>query len=143
MADTKVLIVDDEVDFADALAERMRNRGLHADTTNSGEDALELVQKQTYDAVVLDLAMPGMDGIETLKRMLALNADLQVILLTGRATVAKGVEAVKSGAFEFLEKPAKFETLVEKINAAKSRTIMLSDEKMNDMVDQILKRKGW
>ncbi|MCK4462009.1 MAG: response regulator, partial [candidate division Zixibacteria bacterium] len=87
---TRVLIVDDERDFAGALAERMQNRGLEVDTAYSGPEALKFVASRTYHAVVLDLAMPGMDGIETLQRMLSLNADLQVILLTGRATVDKG-----------------------------------------------------
>ena len=143
MPSTNVLIVDDEEDFANALAERMNNRGLQADVAFTGEAALEAVESKPYDAVVLDLAMPGMDGIETLKRMLAFNADLQVIILTGKATVKKGVEAVKEGAFEFLEKPVRFDTLVEKINIAKSRASTLTEERLNDMIDEIMKRRGW
>jgi len=143
MPKTQVLIVDDEEDFANALAERMTNRGLTADVAFSGDKALELVESKPYDAVVLDLAMPGMDGIETLKRMLAINADLQVIILTGRATVTQGVEAVKEGAFEFLEKPVHIDALVDKINVAKSRKSTLTEERLNEMIDEITKRKGW
>ena len=143
MAKTHVLVVDDEQDFASALAERMRTRGLDADTAFSGEDAIELIKTRTYDAVVLDLAMPGMDGIATLKAMLALNADLQVIILTGQATVSAGVEALKQGAFEFVEKPVKLDDLVGKIDQASSRSSELTESSMNDMIDQILKRRGW
>jgi DNA-binding NtrC family response regulator len=143
MPNTSVLIVDDEEDFANTLAERMNNRGLKVDVAFNGESALEFVESKPYDAVVLDLAMPGMDGIETLKRMLALNSNLQVIILTGRATVKKGVEAVREGAFEFLEKPVRFDTLVDKINLAKSRASELTEERLNDMIDEIMKRRGW
>jgi len=143
MADTKILIVDDEEEFASTLAERMNNRGLKADTVTSGEEALQSIADVSYDAIVLDLAMPGMDGIETLKRMLSLRPELQIILLTGRGTIQKGIEAVKSGAFEFLEKPVKFDTLLSKIDEAKSRKMTLTAEKTNDMIDELLKRKGW
>ena len=140
---TRVLIVDDEEDFANALSERMRNRGLEADTAFNGPDAIKLVKSHSYDAIVLDLAMPGMDGIETLKRMLAVNANLQVIILTGQATVSKGVEAVKEGAFEFLEKPVRLDELVGKIGQAKSVCTALTESRINDMIDEIVKRKGW
>jgi len=140
---TRVLIVDDEEDFANALSERMRNRGLEADTAFNGPDAIKLVKSHSYDAIVLDLAMPGMDGIETLKRMLAVNANLQVIILTGQATVSKGVEAVKEGAFEFLEKPVRLDELVGKIGQAKSVGTALTESRINDMIDEIVKRKGW
>jgi len=140
---THVLIVDDEQEFASALAERMRTRGLVADLAFSGKDAIDRVKNTNYHAVVLDLAMPGMDGIQTLNAMLAVNSDLQVIILTGQATVSKGVEAVKKGAFEFLEKPVNLNALMEKIDKAKSRSSELSETKMNDMIEEIVKRRGW
>lgn len=143
MEKTRVLIVDDEQEFARSLAERMENRGLETETVFSGEEAVERIKSQPFDAVVLDMAMPGMDGIETLKAMLAINADLQVIILTGHATISAGVTAVKEGAFEFLEKPVKIEALVGKIDQAKERSSALSDAKITDMIDQIVKRHGW
>jgi len=143
MRNTRVLIVDDEQEFAKSLAERMETRGLVTDTVFSGEEAIEHVKAHHFDAVVLDMAMPGMDGIETMKAMLAINADLQVIVLTGHATVSTGVTAVKEGAFEFLEKPVKLETLVGKIDQAKSRSSALSEAHMVDMIDEIIKRRGW
>jgi DNA-binding NtrC family response regulator len=143
MAKTRVLIVDDEQEFAKTLAERMNTRGLQAEAVFSGDDALKAVKSSGFDVVVLDLAMPGMDGLETLKKMLEINPDLQVIMLTGQATVGKGVEAVKEGAFEFLEKPIRMEALVERIDKAKSKSTEISESRMNDMIDEIVKRKGW
>ncbi|MBD3402885.1 response regulator [candidate division GN15 bacterium] len=143
MAKATVLLVDDEVEFATALAERMRRRELEVDTAENGMAALELVKKKAYDAIILDLAMPGLDGLETLKLMLQESPDLQVILLTGQATVEKGVEAVKLGAVEFLEKPAKIELLMEKINEAQTKRTQLSEDHVEDMINDILKRKGW
>lgn len=140
---TRVLIVDDEEEFATALAERMRTRGLDASTAFSGNVAIEMVRANPYDAVVLDLAMPGIDGMQTLRSMLAINADLQIIILTGHATVSKGVQAVKEGAFEFLEKPVRLDELVDKIDNAKSVSSALSESKMNDMIEEIMKRRGW
>lgn len=143
MAYARVLIVDDEKDFADALGERMRKRDLEVDLVGDGPSAIKSVTERSYDAVVLDLVMPGMDGIETLKQILSIKPDLQVILLTGRGSIEKGVEAIKSGAFEFLEKPVKFEDLLDKIKMAKSKKEALTEEHTSQMIDEILKRKGW
>ncbi len=143
MDGTRVLIVDDEQEFAESLAERMENRGLVTSTVFSGEEAIEQVKSHPFDAIVLDMAMPGMDGIETLKALLEINADLQVIVLTGHATVSAGVTAVKEGAFEFLEKPVKIEALVGKIDQAKSRSSALSEAKMKEMIDKIIGSHGW
>ena len=143
MDGAKVLLVDDEVEFTEVLAERMQARGLSVVVAASGPEAIEKARETVFDAVILDLAMPGMDGIETLKRLLALNPDLQVILLTGRATVQKGIEAVKSGAVEFLEKPAKLEVLLEKIEKAKTDRFLLTQKRMTEDINEILKSKGW
>jgi DNA-binding NtrC family response regulator len=143
MDGTRVLIVDDEADFVEMLSMRMSNRGLIVDSALSGPEALQLIDKNEYDAVVLDLAMPKMDGLETLKRMLSVNPNLQVILLTGHATVDKGVEAIKSGAFEFLEKPVKIDALLNRVEEARARRAALSETKIEDMIDEIVKRRGW
>ena len=102
----KVLLVDDEADFLDTLSERMRDRGMDVSTTTSAEDALKKLDAESYDAIVLDLMMPEMDGLELLKAIKKKRPELQVILLTGYATVGKGIEAMKLGAVDFLEKPA-------------------------------------
>jgi DNA-binding NtrC family response regulator len=143
MADAKVLIVDDEVEFGRVLSERMEARGLSADTAESGMEAIEMIGKRSYDAVILDLMMPEMDGIETLKRLLEINPDLQIILLTGRATMDKGIEAVKLGAVEFLEKPAELNTLMEKIRVAQDKKMVLDEGRIDTMISDLMKKKGW
>lgn len=143
MLSINVLIVDDERDFADALAERMKKRNFHVDIAEDGPSAINCVSNNNYDAIVLDLVLPGMDGIETLKQIVSINPDSQVILLTGRGTIEKGVEAIKSGAFEFLEKPVKLENLLDKINKAKTKKDALTEQHTNEMIEEILKRKSW
>lgn len=141
--DARVLLVDDEVDFIDVLAERMEARGLQVDKANDGQSALKIASQKYFDAIILDMAMPGMDGIETLKRLMIQNPDLQVILLTGKATLQKGIEAVKLGAVEFLEKPADIDLLLEKIFEAQSERHILSEKRAEQTVSEIMKHRGW
>jgi len=143
MAKARVLLVDDEQDFREVLSERIKARGLDVDSVASGMEALEMADKQDYDAVILDLAMPEMDGIETLKRLLSKHAELQIIVLTGHATVKDGVEAVKLGAADFLEKPADLATLMAKIEEAQSKKVSLFESQLDDKISGILKKKGW
>lgn len=143
MAEEKILLVDDEIEFTAALAERMENRGLDVDTVESGEAALEAVEKEDFCLIILDLSMPGMDGLETLKRMRAAKPELQIIVLTGRATIEKGVEAMKLGALDFLEKPADIKALMEKFELAKGKRKVLMAKQYQERIDDILKKKGW
>ena len=143
MTDVKVLIVDDEEDFCDIRAERMEARGFQVNTVNSGAAAIEHVKQRSYDAIILDLAMPEMDGIETLKRLLVVNPDLQGILLTGHATIDKGVEAVKLGAADFLEKPADLDSLVRKVKDARLKMLNLFEKRLGESIDDIIRKKGW
>jgi DNA-binding NtrC family response regulator len=143
MADEKVLLVDDDKTFTEILAERIGNRGLKVDVAENGEAALKMIKEASYDAIVLDLAMPGMDGIETLRLLLEKQPELQVILLTGHATVEKGVEAVKSGAMDFLEKPVDLQKLLKKIQQAKSQKMLLVEDKIQQDITDIIRKKGW
>jgi DNA-binding NtrC family response regulator len=143
MTDITVLLVDDEEDFVEALAERLVARGLRADTAGSGAEAIARVKERAYDAVLLDMAMPGLDGLQTLKALLAINPDLQVILLTGRATLQQGVEAMKLGALDLLEKPADIATLEARIENAARRRTSLDDQRVQNRVGDILRKKGW
>jgi DNA-binding NtrC family response regulator len=128
----KVLLVDDEQDFLDALSERMRLRGMEVSVAASGEEALRKVENETYDAIVLDLMLPGMDGLEALKIIKARRPQMQVILLTGRATVEMGVEAMKLGAMDFMEKPADIGQLIAKIKKAQARKMILVERKSEE-----------
>jgi DNA-binding NtrC family response regulator len=143
MTTTTVLLVDDEEEFVEALAERLQVRGLSVVTASNGAAALECAKERVFDAVLLDMAMPGLDGIQTLKGLLAINPDLQVILLTGRATLQQGVEAMKLGALDLLEKPADITALVSRIEDAAMRRISLDDKRVQQRVSDILRKKGW
>lgn len=139
----KVLLVDDEKEFIETLAERMQTRGMEVSTTTSAKKALEMVDTETYDAIVLDLMMPEMDGLEALSVLKGKNPDLQIILLTGQATVEKGIEAMKLGAMDFIEKPADLETLTAKIKKAKAKKMVLVEKKTEEKISKILTSKNW
>jgi DNA-binding NtrC family response regulator len=139
----KVLLIDDEKDFLDVMAERMRNRGMEVTTASSPLEALELVAKESFDAIILDLQMPEMDGLEALEKIKAKKPELQIILLTGHATVQKGVEAMKLGAMDLLEKPAKLSDLTAKIKAASSQRMLLVEKQSEEKIRKILTTKAW
>ena len=138
-----ILLVDDEEQFLKVLSKRLEGRGMKVDTSTSGEDALNRVHGKEFDAIILDLAMPGMSGIETLKRIRSENPDVQIIMLTGHGTVEKGIEAMKAGAVDFLEKPADLNKIMEKISEAKRKRIILFEKKHEEHIKEILKSKGW
>jgi len=139
----KILLVDDEKDFTEVLSERMETRGYSVEIVNSGPAAIKKVKEKSYDAIILDLSMPEMDGIDVLKILLKDNPDLQIIFLTGHATLEKGIEAVKLGAVDFIEKPVNIEQLLEKVNEAKTKRDLLSQKKTEMDIKDILKKKGW
>ena len=143
MSDLRVLLVDDELDFLDVLAERLRMKGFTVVAADGGAAALEAVEAQTFDAIVLDMAMPGMDGIETLERLLEGNRIRQVILLTGRATLEQAATAIRLGALDLLEKPADLETLVKKIELAATKRWSLEEKRIEEKVSDIIRKKGW
>ncbi|HMK60185.1 MAG TPA: response regulator [Dissulfurispiraceae bacterium] len=114
----RVLLVDDEARFVEILAERLRMRGVSVDTTTSGEAALKLVGEKSFDAVLLDLSMPGMGGTEVLREMKKIKPALQVIILTGQGSIQATVEVMKEGALDFMEKPVDINKLIEKLKEA-------------------------
>ncbi len=139
----KVLLIDDEQDFIETLAERMRARGMDVSATTSPKDALKKAETESYDAIILDLMMPEMDGLETLRILKEKNPDLQVILLTGQATVEKGVEAMKLGAMDLMEKPADLKALTEKIRKAQAKKMIIVEKKTEGRIKTIIGGKGW
>jgi DNA-binding NtrC family response regulator len=115
----KVLLVDDEKDFLDIMAERMTARGMDVATAGSAEDALKMVVAESYDAVVMDLMMPEMDGFKALKLFKQSRPDLSIILLTGNVPEETCREAIRLGALDVIEKPADLNLLTEKIGKAR------------------------
>ncbi len=139
----KVLLVDDEEDFIKTLAQRLEMRGLKVTGATRGEEAVDLADKQNFDAIVIDLAMPGMDGLETLKRIKESHPDAEIIMLSGQGTVKSGIEAMKLGAEDFLEKPVDMQELLTKIDEMKAKRILVLQKQSMEEIEQILKTKAW
>ena len=129
MEDFRVLIVDDEPDFLETILKRLKRRKIDAMGVSSGKDALDLLERQPFDVVILDVRMPGMDGIETLKEMKKRRPLMEVIMLTGHASVEAGMQGMQLGAFDFVMKPADIDELLEKIRQAHERK-QLHEERM-------------
>ncbi len=139
----KVLLIDDEEDFVEALAERMKARGMDVTASTSGREAISKVENESYDAIVLDLQMPEMDGLEVLSALKKMNPNLQIILLTGHATVEKGIEAMKLGAMDLLEKPADLQVITEKIKKAQAKRMILVEKETEKKIKDIMTSKSW
>jgi DNA-binding NtrC family response regulator len=117
-----ILIVDDERLYGDVVAQRLKQRGFAADGVSSGLDALKrLEETNTIEVVLLDLKMPLMDGIATLQLIKKEYPLVEVVMLTGDATIDSAIEAMKSGAFDYLVKPFDIDQLIDKINTAAKR----------------------
>lgn len=140
---TKVMLVDDESEFIEILSQRLETRGLKVMTATSGEEALVMIEDQNIDVAVVDFAMPGINGVETLKQIKEKRSDIEVIMLTGQGTIQSGIEAMKHGAIDYLEKPVDLNILMEKIRFAKQQRMLALKEKSADEVKNILKSKSW
>ncbi|MCF8068027.1 MAG: response regulator [Desulfobacterales bacterium] len=133
MAPVNLLIIDDEKDFAETLAERLEKRGYIISCAFNGREALKIIEKhKEIEVVILDIKMPGMDGIETLKGIRKINPLVEIILLTGHSTVKTAVEGLKHGAFDYLLKPIEFDDLLSRINDAASKE-KLHEKKLRDV----------
>jgi DNA-binding NtrC family response regulator len=117
----RVLLVDDEEEFVQTLSERLALRDYDITTSLSGDDALEKIKHYNYDVVILDVAMPGVDGIDALREIKKMKPLTEVIMLTGHGTVETAIEGMKLGAFDFLMKPCNTEDLDTKIKKAQAR----------------------
>ncbi len=122
-----VLVVDDERDFLEPLVERLKLRKLQAEGVDSAEAALTYLAGHSVDVVVLDVKMPGMDGIQALREIKARHPLVEVVLLTGHASVESGMEGLELGAFDYLIKPVKLDELLERILEAYDRKTVLQE----------------
>jgi DNA-binding response OmpR family regulator len=118
MKDMKVLLVDDEKEFVQALSERLKMRNMQPDAVYDGDQAISYVEENEPDVIVLDLKMPGIDGIETLRRVKKAYPKIQVIILTGHGTEKDEERARELGAFDYLEKPVDIDSLVKRMKKA-------------------------
>ena len=127
-ASIKVLLVDDEQTLTEFLAKRLLKEGFMVKATFSGEEAIEAVSDSDYDVAVVDLKMPGMDGVETQKGLKKIQKYLQCIVLTGYGSIESALESGQENAFNFLLKPIDYENLVENIRKAYDRKVELQTE---------------
>jgi two-component system, OmpR family, response regulator CpxR len=139
----KVLLVDDEQEFVEVLAERLEARGFDVRTSFSGDDALIKLKESEADIVILDVLMPGKDGMETLREIKQLNPLVEVIMLTGHATIETAISGLKLNAYDYLMKPTDTEALVTKITNAYRRKASQEERIRVAEVERIVKTKGW
>jgi DNA-binding NtrC family response regulator len=118
---TKVLLADDEKDFVEMLSLRLKEVGEKITVAYSGQEALDTLEQADIDVVILDIKMPGMDGIETLREIKKQFPLVEVIMLTGHGSTETAVEGMKLGAFDYLMKPADFDDLTLKLEGARKR----------------------
>lgn len=124
MEGIRLLLVDDEEDFRTTLANRLRKRKMEVAGAASGSEAIELVKERPFDVAIVDVKMPGIDGIETLRQIKHLNPLLEVIMLTGHASVESGIDGMKLGAYDYLMKPCDIDELLLKVGDAYHRKLV-------------------
>jgi two-component system, OmpR family, response regulator len=129
MADLRLLLVDDEQEFLEPTAARFARRQLTCRTANSGGEALSFLKEESYSCAVVDVMMPGMNGLELLRRMRRDYPEVAVILLTGHASVELGVQGLELGAFEYLMKPVEFDELLDTIRRAVAAHVGMPERK--------------
>jgi len=117
----RVLVVDDEDDFRNTLIKRLETRKVPVTGAAGGDEALALLKEQDFDVVVLDVKMPGRDGIEILQEMKKLKPHIEIILLTGHASVESGIQGMRLGAFDYIIKPTPLDELLDKMQQAFDR----------------------
>jgi DNA-binding NtrC family response regulator len=143
-----ILIVDDERDFVEILSLRLTDAGHRVRSAYSGQEALAVLAETDPDAlpdidvVILDIKMPGMDGIETLKQIKARFPIIEIILLTGHGAVDTAVKGLKSGAFDYLLKPADFNELTVKLEAARKQKDAHAERVREAEAQALMRRSG-
>ena len=135
----KLLMVDDEVKFLESISKRLALKGIDVIATSNGEDAIAAAENDLFDVAVVDFQMPGMDGAQVLKALKDKHKYLEIIMLTGHATVDSAVECTKLGAFNYLEKPYAFEKLVETITEAYEARLKKKFEHNQTRIEEIQK----
>lgn len=120
----RILLVDDEVAFANNLLKLLSKRGYDVVVVYNGADAVNMVGEKEFDVIILDMKMPGMDGIATLKEIKKKVPLVEVVILTGHGSVESGIEGMQLGAFDFLMKPVSIDDLQEKVSEAYRRKLI-------------------
>lgn len=130
----KILLVDDEVEFTENMSRLLESRGYRVTAVNSGDAAIKTLDREKFDVLVLDLKMPGMDGMATLKEVKRLDLFTETLILTGHGTIETARDALQLGAYDFLTKPCEIDELVKKIEGAWEKK---DDKEKKDMQEKI------
>jgi DNA-binding NtrC family response regulator len=138
---TRILLVDDEKDFAEMLSMRLEEAGDKVTAAYTGQEGLDFLEKDEFDVIILDIKMPGMDGIQTLRKIKIMHPLVEVILLTGHGSTETAVEGMKLGAFDYLLKPADIDDLTAKLEGAKKKKEE-QDERIRKAEARHLLRRG-
>jgi len=136
----RILLVDDEKDFSEMLSLRLKEMGEKVTIVFNGKECLEILKKKKIDVIILDIRMPGMDGIEVLKQVRKKYPLIEVIMLTGHGSTETAVEGMKLGAFDYLLKPADFNDLLTKLEGARKRKDE-QEERIRKAESKLLLRK--
>ena len=133
----RVLLIDDEEMLLEYMSKRLLKKGFTVKCTFSGEEAVEAAQQEHFDVAIVDLKMPGMDGVQTQKRLHEIQPFLQCIVLTGHGSIDSALESGQQDAFRYLLKPLEYDTLVTSINEACEKKVQLVNEKFQEEVEEI------
>lgn len=143
MAIANILLVDDEISFVDTMNKRLNKRDMDVIPAYSGQEALDCLEKHgEIEVVILDAKMPGMDGIQTLRKMKQQYPLVEVIMLTGHATVETGIEGMKLGAFDYLLKPCDIDELLAKVKEAAAKKREHEEKIVNARIREITTRRA-
>lgn len=143
MAIASVLLVDDEVPFVETMTKRLTKRDLDVSTAFNGQEALDKLEKsRSIEVVILDVKMPGMDGLETLKKIRKKYPLVQVVMLTGHATVESAIDGMKFGAFDYLMKPCDMDILISKVGEAAKKKRSHEEKIIEARIKEITSRRA-
>lgn len=138
MSNAQLLIVDDEERFLTTTTTIMEKRGINTKSASTGAEALRIIDESPVDVVILDVKMPGMDGVETLKRIKRNYPLIEVIMLTGHGSVDSAVKGLRMGAFDYVMKPCDIPDLLEKIEDAYTKKLSMENKIQKVRVDRII-----
>jgi len=133
----KVLLIDDEETLVEYMSKRLLKKGFTVRAAFSGEEAIKIAKEENFDVAIVDLKMPGMDGVTTQKELHKIQPFLQCIVLTGHGSLDSALESGKQDAFMYLLKPVDYDTLVDGIYKAYEKKLQLQAEKFKEKVEEI------
>lgn len=134
----KLLLVDDEKRFLETTKKVLEKRGIETFTAIKGLDAMAILDQEKIDVVILDVKMPGLDGVEVLRRIKQKHPLVEVIMLTGHSTTESAVEGLKLGAFDYLIKPCEISALLDKVEEARTKKRAMEDKIRQTKIDKII-----